>query len=205
MKETGPKRRNPVLQSIQHSPIAAVISDPRQSDNPIIAVNDAFCKLTGYPKSEIIGRNCKFLAGTETETWLTDRLRQGIQQHKPVLVEILNYKRDGTPFRNAVLVAPVFDDSGALEFFIGSQVALDPDDIGPTASRHRTAAHLVEGLSPRQKEILHLMAQGLRNKQIAHALSISEKTVQMHRVLLFRKLETSNAADAVRIAVEAGL
>ncbi len=106
-----------LLASIRVSPIAAVISDPRLPANPIVAVNDAFCRLTGYPVDEIIGRNCKFLAGPATEPWLTERISAGVRERRPVLVEILNYKRDRTPFRNAVLVAPVFDAEGALEYF----------------------------------------------------------------------------------------
>ena len=133
-----------LLASIKGSPIAAVISDPRLPVNPIVAVNDAFCKLTGYPSDEIIGRNCKFLAGPATEPWLTDRIATGIREHRPVLVEILNYKRDGTPFRNAVLVAPVFDDDGSLEYFIGSQVELQDADVGPLSSRHAHAVALVK-------------------------------------------------------------
>ena len=196
---------NPILASIQFSPIAAVISDPRLPGNPIIAANQPFCDLTGYSLEEIIGRNCKFLAGAATETWLTERIRKGIDERKPVLVEILNYKRDGTPFRNAVLVAPVFDSAGELEYFIGSQVELEEDAIGLSSSRHQNAVALVKQLSPRQREILKQMAAGFRTKQIAYQLTLSEKTVQMHRMLMFKKLATSNAADAVRIAVEAGL
>ena len=113
-----------LLASIRISPIAAVISDPRLPLNPIVAVNDAFCALTGYPVDEIIGRNCKFLAGPATEPWLTERISAGVRERHPVLVEILNYKRDRTPFRNAVLVAPVFDADGELEYFLGSQVEL---------------------------------------------------------------------------------
>ncbi len=199
------KRKNPILESIRHSPIAALISDPRLPENPIIAVNKAFCDLTGYPVEEILGRNCKFLAGDETETWLTEKLRQGICARRPVLVEIRNYKRDGTPFRNAVLVAPVFDRGGDLEYFIGSQMELDEDEEGPASERQRSAAHLVDTLSPRQLQILRYMAHGLRNKQIAHELELSEKTVQMHRTLMLKKLGTCNGADAVRVAVEAGL
>lgn len=84
-----------------------------------------------------------------------------------MLVEILNYKFDGTPFRNAV--------------------------------------SLFKTLSPRQREILEKIAPGHRTKQIAWQLSLSEKTVKMHRALLFQKLNTTNVADAIRIAVEAGL
>lgn len=53
--------------SILHSPIASVISNPRLPDNPIIAVNSAFCSLTGYGPEDVLGRNCRFLAGPATE------------------------------------------------------------------------------------------------------------------------------------------
>ena len=194
-----------LVASIKASPIAAVISDPRLPLNPIIAVNDAFCALTGYPPAEILGRNCKFLAGPATEPWLTERIGQGIRERRPVLVEILNYKRDRTPFRNAVLVAPVFDAGGELEYFLGSQVELPDEAVGPSSSRHAHAVALVKTLSPRQREVLEQIARGHRSKQIAWALSLSEKTVKMHRALLLQKLGITNTADAIRIAVEAGL
>lgn len=194
-----------LVDSIRFSPIAAVISNPRLADNPIIATNRAFCDLTGYAESEIIGRNCKFLAGPATEPWLTDRIRAGVREHRSVLVEILNYKRCGTPFRNAVLVAPVFDANGALFYFLGSQVELAGDDIGPNSNRHYLAVERVKLLTPRQREILQMIAAGHRSKQIACALGLSEKTIKMHRALLLAKLRTSNIADAIRIAVEAGL
>ena len=191
--------------SIRLSPIAAVISNPRQADNPIIATNRAFCELTGYSESEIIGRNCKFLAGPATEPWLTDRIRAGVREHRPVLVEILNYKRCGTPFRNAVLVAPQFDANGTLACFLGSQVELAEHDVGPNSNRHYLAVERVKLLTPRQREILQLIAAGHRTKQIAYALTMSERTVKMHRSLLLANLQISNIADAIRIAVEAGL
>ncbi len=194
-----------LLASIRVSPIAAVISDPRLPDNPIVAVNDAFCRLTGYPVDEILGRNCKFLAGPATEPWLTERISAGVRERRAVLVEILNYKRDKTPFRNAVLVAPVFDGEGELEYFLGSQVELPEDAVGPLSARHANAVALVKTLSPRQRQILERIAAGHRSKQIAWQLSLSEKTVKMHRSLLLHKLGTTNIADAIRIAVEAGL
>jgi PAS domain S-box-containing protein len=194
-----------LVASIRVSPIAAVISDPRLPANPIVAVNDAFCALTGYPVDEIIGRNCKFLAGPATEPWLTERISAGVRERRPVLVEILNYKRDKTPFRNAVLVAPVFDVDGELEYFLGSQVELPDDAVGPLSARHANAVAIVKTLSPRQREILERIAAGHRSKQIAWQLSLSEKTVKMHRSLLLQKLGTTNIADAIRIAVEAGL
>ena len=196
---------NDLKASIHLSPIAAVISNPRLPDNPIIAANRAFCELTGYPTEEIIGRNCKFLAGPDTEPWLTKRIADSIRQKRTVLVEILNYKRDGTPFRNAVLVAPTFDDAGELEYFLGSQVELPDGAAGQFSSRHALAVALVTTLSPRQRQVLELIAAGYRSKQIAWRLQLSDKTVKMHRGLLLKKLGKTSTADAIRIAVEAGL
>ena len=190
---------------IKHSPIASVISDPRLPDNPIVSVNDAFIDLTGYGEDEILGRNCRFLAGPGTEPWLTERIREGVRDHKPVLVEILNYKKDGTPFRNAVLVAPIYDDEDELLYFIGSQVELDQDAAGPSMNRRIKAAEMVKQLSPRQYEVMTMVAAGLRNKQIAYELGLSEKTVKMHRGLAMEKLGLNSSAELVRIAVEAGI
>jgi PAS domain S-box-containing protein len=190
---------------IADSPIASVISDPLQKDNPIVACNEAFRKLTGYADSEILGRNCRFLAGPATEPWLTEAIRDGVRRHAPVLVEILNYKRDGTPFRNAVLVAPIFDEDGELQYFLGSQVELEPDSPTTNANRRMAASVAVQALTARQREVLAEIAHGRLNKQIAHSLGLSEQTVKMHRAVLMTRLGAATTADAIRIAVEAGL
>jgi PAS domain S-box-containing protein len=197
--------RHPVLDSIRFSPIATVVSDPTQADNPLIAVNAAFCALTGYTEAEVIGRNCRFLRGPDTENGQTDKLRTAVYGQHSALAELINYRKDGSPFRNAVMIAPLFDDDGNLELFVGSQIEVLPEEGSIGLVRQQQAAQIVDRLSPRQREILQQMARGFRTKQIAYRLSLSEKTVQMHRMLMFKKLATSNAADAVRIAVEAGL
>jgi len=197
--------RHPVLNSIRFSPIATVVSDPTQADNPLIAVNAAFCALTGYTEAEVIGRNCRFLRGPDTENGQTDKLRTAVYGQHSALAELINYRKDGSPFRNAVMIAPLFDNDGNLELFVGSQIEVLPEEGSIGLVRQQQAAQIVDRLSPRQREILQQMARGFRTKQIAYRLSLSEKTVQMHRMLMFKKLSTSNAADAVRIAVEAGL
>lgn len=202
---TGHADDEALLESIGFSPIASVISNPRRQDNPIEVANAAFCTLTGYTESEVVGRNCRFLAGAATEPWLTDRIRQAIDLRRPVLVDILNYRSDGRPFRNAVLVTPLFDGEGELRYFLGSQVELGDDEPGMFTSRRERASALVKTLPGRQRQVLEQVARGMRNKQIAHTLSISEKTVKMHRELLLERLQVSTTADAIRIAVEAGL
>lgn len=188
---------------IATSPIAAVLSDPRLPDNPIVECNDAFIALTGYSAEEIVGRNCRFLTGPDTEPELSAMLRASIGERRPVLVEILNYKKDGSPFRNAVLVAPIFGSDGTLEYFLGSQMDVS-DDAARFAGRRVLALQAVERLSPRQREVLLLMAAGNLNKQISFELGLSERTVKMHRAALLRALDVETTADAIRLAVEAG-
>ncbi len=194
-----------VMALIENSPIASVISNPRMADNPIVAVNDAFQELTGYDRDFIIGRNCRFLAGEATEPWLTEEIRRGVSQQKSVLVEILNYKKNGVPFQNAVLVAPLFDEEGELEYFLGSQVEIDADVPSLAKARRMRAVAIVKDLSKRQREVLQFIAKGLLNKQIAHELNLSERTVKMHRSILMKRLDVPSAADMVRLAVEAGM
>lgn len=188
---------------IATSPIAAVISNPQLPDNPIVECNEAFVALTGYTTDEIIGHNCRFLTGADTEPELSEMLRASIRDRRPVLVEILNYKKDGSPFRNAVLVAPIFGSDGALEYFLGSQMEVG-DDVARFADRRALARQTIERLSPRQREVLLLMAAGHLNKQISFALGLSERTVKMHRAALLRSLGLETTADAIRLAVEAG-
>ena len=188
---------------IATSPIAAVISDPRRPDNPIVECNDAFVALTGYSAAEIIGQNCRFLTGPGTEAELSEQLRSAIRERRPVLVEILNYKKDGTPFRNAVLVAPIFGSDSSLEYFLGSQMEVD-DGVLLRGERQAEARARIDALSPRQREVLLLMAEGNLNKQIGYSLGLSERTVKMHRAALLKALGVATTADAIRVAVEAG-
>lgn len=194
-----------VLDSIGASPIASVVTDPKRPDNPIVVVNSAFCELTGYAESEIVGRNCRFLAGEATEPWLSSQIRDAVRDRRPVLVDILNYRRDGSPFRNGVMVTPMFDAVGDLAYFLGSQVDLGVDSDSLFATRRARAVEQVRGLPRRQREVLEMIARGLLNKQIAYQLGIAEKTVKMHRALLLERLGVATSAEAIRIAVEAGL
>ena len=187
------------------SPIAMVISNPRRPDNPLEAVNAKFCTLTGYAEREVVGRNCRFLAGAETDEATSERIRRAIQGRRPVLVDILNYRADGSPFRNGVMISPIFGDDGDLAFFLGSQVDLGDDRLDPLAHRRESAAQRIADLPPRQREVLGCMARGLLNKQAAWELKISEKKVKMHRALLIERLGVATSAEAIRIAVEAGL
>lgn len=194
-----------LIEAIGLSPIAMVASNPRRPDNPLELINDAFCRLTGYSEPEVLGQNCRFLAGENTDPAATEQIRSAVRGARPVLVDILNYRRDGQAFRNGVMITPIFGSDGKLAWFLGSQVDLGPEPGSALARRQSTAAELVARLPPRRRQVLQLMARGLLNKQIAWELKISERTVKMHRALLLEGLGVGTSAEAIRMAVEAGL
>jgi PAS domain S-box-containing protein len=189
---------------IRSSPVAAVITNPRWPDNPIVECNDAFVALTGYRRDEIIGRNCRFLTGPDTEPGLIEKVRRAIRRHEPLLVAILNYKKNGTPFRNAMMIAPTFDETGRLEYYLGCQVEIAGDEASANMARRGAASARISALSRRQREVLMHMAAGKLSKQIAHELGLSVRTVELYRLAVFRSLEVRTSADAIRLAIEAG-
>lgn len=97
------------------------IADAGLPDNPLIYANAGFERLTGYPVSEVLGRNCRFLQGPETDPEAAAALRAAIRDQRAVTVQLLNYRKDGTPFWNRLSITPVLDASGAVTHFIGVQ------------------------------------------------------------------------------------
>lgn len=193
-----------IFDAIRLSPIAGVVTDPKLPENPIVCVNEAFCTLTGYSPREAEGRNCRFLAGPATEPECQAVLRTAVLELRPALTSLVNYRKDGSTFRNAVMIAPHFDEYGELAYFVGSQMDVSEDEDLPLVRVQRAKA-MVQELTPRQREILREITLGYRSKQIAGRLGISEKTVKMHRAGLLMNLGVRTSADAVRIAVEAHL
>lgn len=108
--------------ALQMTRMPMILTDPRQDDNPIVFANKAFLDLTGYEESEILGRNCRFLQGAETDRDAVAELRAAIEAKEAIALELLNYRRDGSPFWNAVFVAPVLDADGELVYFFASQL-----------------------------------------------------------------------------------
>jgi PAS domain S-box-containing protein len=96
------------------------ITDPTRKDNPIVYVNEGFTRLTGYSREEVIGKNGRFLQGKDTSPETIAVIRDAVREVRPCFVEIQNYRKDGTPFWNALSIAPIFDE-GRLTHFVGVQ------------------------------------------------------------------------------------
>ncbi len=108
--------------AMQRTRTPMVVTDPRLPDNPIVLANEAFLELTGYAAADIIGQNCRFLQGRDTDPASLDEIRQAVAEEREITVEILNYRRDGRPFWNQLMLSPVFDEDDRLRFFFASQI-----------------------------------------------------------------------------------
>lgn len=111
--------------------VSMVLTNPNLEDNPIVYVNDAFTRSTGYSRSVTIGRNCRFLQGEETDKATVDLLRAAIDSGENVAVDIVNYKANGAPFVNRLVVSPITDDNGHVKYFIGIQKELRNGERDP--------------------------------------------------------------------------
>ncbi len=98
-----------------------VITDPSQPDNPIVYTSPGFEQLTGYSSSESVGRSCRFLQGKDTDPAAVARIRAAIEAGNPCTVELLNYRKDGTPFWNELSLSPVRDEADRITNFVGVQ------------------------------------------------------------------------------------
>ncbi|MFC6974849.1 PAS domain S-box protein [Halomicroarcula sp. GCM10025709] len=107
--------------AMDEAEVPITIADASEPDNPIIYANDAFEAVTGYSQAEITSQNCRILQGPDTDPEETAQLREGIEEDRPVTTELLNYRRDGSPFWNRVTITPVQNDDGEITHYLGFQ------------------------------------------------------------------------------------
>nr|AML77505.1 putative LOV domain-containing protein [Bauhinia tomentosa] len=111
-----------------------VITDPRLPDNPIIFASDSFLELTEYTREEILGRNCRFLQGPETDQSTVSKIRDAIREQREITVQLINYTKSGKKFWNLFHLQPMRDQKGELQYFIGVQLD-GSDHVEPLRNR----------------------------------------------------------------------
>jgi phosphoserine phosphatase RsbU/P len=134
-----------------------VISDARLPDMPLIYVNSGFERLTGYSAESVLGRNCRFLQGPGTDPQAAREIRRAIEEKRECLVEILNYRKDGTPFWNRLSITPIWDHCGQVTHFIGVQSDISRRQEAEEALRH--AKSELESVNRRMKQELEMAAR----------------------------------------------
>ncbi|EYR62349.1 DNA-binding protein [Actinotalea ferrariae CF5-4] len=103
------------------SELSFAISDPRLPDDPLVWVNPAFTRVTGYAAADVLGKNCRFLQGPDTDPAVVDHMRTALREGRTVADTLLNYRKDGTPFWNQVVISPVVDSQGNVTHHVGIQ------------------------------------------------------------------------------------
>lgn len=104
---------------LSHEPM--LLTDPHGDDNPILVPNEAFERLTLYPQRDVVGRNCRFLQGAQTDRRAVASIRECVRRALPCVQYLVNYRRDGTAFSNLLFISPITDHAGQLLFFLGNQ------------------------------------------------------------------------------------
>lgn len=171
-------------QAMAQTRMAICLTDPNKPDAPIVFANRAFRELTGYANEEIVGRNCRFLQGPDTSPEAVSRIRTALENRSVTVAEILNYRKDGTPFWNALHIGPIFDTAGRLIYFFGSQ--WDVTNVHAARADERHAKLMSRELSHRVKNMFAVMggvvtATGRAHGAPAVAREINERIQAMGR------------------------
>ncbi len=106
---------------VQNLKSSVTIADARKPDFPLVFVNGHFTDLTGYTREEAVGYNCRFLQGEDTSPETVQAFRDALAKQESVTLEILNYRKNGSPFWNEVNLDPIFDQNGECHYFVGIQ------------------------------------------------------------------------------------
>jgi PAS domain S-box-containing protein len=148
--------------AVETTRMPMVITDPRQPDNPVVFANAAFLQMTGYEPSEVLGRNCRFLQGPETDRAAVAEVRNAVAQGREHAVEILNYRKDGSSFWNALFVTPLYDTDGELIYFFSSQLDVsrrrDAESALSQAQKMEALGQLTGGIAHDFNNLLQVIA-----------------------------------------------
>ncbi|MCJ2133062.1 PAS domain-containing protein [Methylobacterium sp. J-026] len=145
------RRSDIFFAAVETTRMPMIVTDPRQPDNPIIFANRAFLAMTGYTPEELVGRNCRFLQGPDTDRGTIAQVRTAIAEKREFATEILNYRKNGSTFWNALFVSPVYNADGELVYYFGSQLDVsrrrDAEDALGQAQKMEALGQLTGGIA----------------------------------------------------------
>ncbi|KAJ0341351.1 hypothetical protein COL922a_002318 [Colletotrichum nupharicola] len=165
------------------------LTDPSRHDNPIVFASEEFHRTTQYGMNYVIGRNCRFLQGPKTNPFSVKRIRDKILAGQEHYETFLNYRRDGSPFMNLLMVAPLYDSRGTVRYFIGAQVdvsGLAKESSGLDALQNlvvekeaAAAAHMREQEVDEEKDVFRDLSEMFNMTELE---TVRRRGGNMHRV-----------------------
>ncbi|MBN1583646.1 MAG: SpoIIE family protein phosphatase [Anaerolineae bacterium] len=173
-----PSWLNLLEKAIDSASEGITLSDTSRPDNPIIYANKGFERLTGYSSQDVIGRNCRFLQGQTTDPHTVSEIRRAIEQGTECTVELLNYRKDGTPFWNRLSLTPLPDPSGRVTHFVGVQS--DITELKETKDRLETANQELE-------KFRYDITRQIEQARKAQAFLLPQKMPHNDRLRIFSK------------------
>jgi PAS domain S-box-containing protein len=156
----------PFRAAFQSTQMAVLMTDPHQTENPIVFANEAFSRLTGYSRDEALGRNCRFLQGSDTDRETVTAIESAMSAGEGIETELLSYRKDGSPFWRSVVISPVHDRDGKLRYFLSLQ-----KDV----SAKKTVELELTKTKRNLEEQMDLRVQELRS-------ALDQKTALLHEV-----------------------
>ncbi|EIJ47643.1 PAS/PAC sensor hybrid histidine kinase [Herbaspirillum sp. GW103] len=178
--------------AVEMTRMPMIVSDPNKPDNPIIFVNNAFMNMTGYSRAEVVGKNCRFLQGPETDRSVVAQVRQAVAERREMATELLNYRKNGSTFWNALFISPVYDQRGELKYFFSSQLDIsrrrDAEQALGQARKMEALGQLTGGIAHDFNNLLQVISGYLDIINLA----LRSDTPDLSRV--------SRSADSIRKA-----
>lgn len=186
-----------------HSSLSIIMTDPGLDDNPITYVNRAFEAMTLYSRDYAVGRNCRFLQGPETDQRDVERIREGLRSGEEFEVVITNHRADGTPFRNRLLVAPIFGGDGELSAHLGvlrvvddEADSADPNPDGGDLALLRELQHRVKNHLAMVVSMIRLQA---RREVTADSLKAISRRIEALALLYEELLNVGGNGNGSRV------
>ncbi|MDY8111185.1 PAS domain-containing protein [Fulvimarina sp. 2208YS6-2-32] len=116
--------------AVRASKMPFIVVSANVVDYPIIYSNAGFLELTGYEEAEVIGQNCRLLQGERTSRETVRQIATSVVAAEPLVTKLVNYRKDGSTFMNALHIRPIRDAAGVVTHFFGTQMAVSSASAG---------------------------------------------------------------------------
>ena len=182
--------------AMSEAPVGITISDPDREDNPLIYVNEAFERLTGYAREAVAGRNCRFLQGEESDPGAVAEMAAAVDAEEAVSVELVNYRADGEAFWNEVTIAPVRDADGDVTNFVGFQndVTARKEAEFEVERRRRDLEHLVSRINGLMRDVTETLMRSTSREEDVRGVTERVAAADLYAFAWFGDLNLGSEA-----------